>query len=55
ELKFTAPVKFGDTIKAEAEVIEINEEKNRIVMRTTCTNQNNVVVLDGKATCMPPK
>jgi 3-hydroxybutyryl-CoA dehydratase len=55
ELKFTAPVRFGDTIKAEGEVIEINEEKNRIVMRTTCTNQNNVVVLDGKATCMPPK
>ena len=30
ELKFTAPVRFGDTIKAEIEVIEKNEEKNII-------------------------
>ncbi len=55
ELKFTAPVRFGDTIKAEAEVIEIISEKNRVILRTTCTNQEGKVVLDGKATVMPPK
>lgn len=55
ELKFLAPVKFGDTIKAEAEVLEKNEERNRVKLKTTCTNQEGVVVLEGVATVMPPK
>ena len=55
DLKFVAPVKFGDTIKAEAEVIEINEEKNLISLKTTCTNQDGKVVLTGVAKVMPPK
>lgn len=54
-LKFTAPVKFGDTITSRAEVTDRNEERNRIVLKTTCTNQNGKVVLDGEATVMPPK
>ncbi|MEN6413857.1 MAG: MaoC family dehydratase [Veillonellales bacterium] len=54
-LKFTAPVKFGDTITARAEVIDRNAEKNRITLKTTCTNQNGKVVLDGEALVMPPK
>ncbi len=55
ELKFTAPVRIGDTIKAEVEVSEMIVEKNRIKLRTTCTNQNGDVVLDGEATVMPPR
>ena len=55
ELKFTAPVRFNDTITAEVEVIEKNEEKNRVTMKTTCTNQDDKVVIDGKAVLMPPK
>lgn len=55
ELKFLAPVKIGDTIKAEAEVIEIVEEKNRIKLKTQCINQHGKVVIDGVATVMPPK
>ena len=55
ELKFTAPVRFGDTIKAEVEVIEKKEEKNIMKLSTTCTNQDGVVVLKGVATVMPPK
>ncbi|NMF06476.1 MaoC family dehydratase [Clostridium beijerinckii] len=55
ELKFTAPVKIGDTIKAEVEVIERIEDKNRIKLSTTCTNQDGVEVLKGVATIMPPK
>lgn len=55
ELKFTAPVYFGDTIKAEAKVIEIIAEKNQIKLETICTNQDNKVVLKGIATVMPPK
>lgn len=55
ELKFTAPVKFGDTIDAVVEVIEKIEEKNRIKLKTVCTNQDGIVVLSGVATVMPPK
>ena len=55
EMKFLAPVRFGDTIKAEVEVIEKIEEKNRIKLSTTCTNQNGEIVLKGIAVVMPPK
>jgi len=55
ELKFTAPVRFGDTIKAEVEVFEKKEDKNIMKLSTTCTNQDGVVVLKGIATVMPPK
>ncbi len=54
-LKFTAPVKFGDTITARAEVKERNVEKNRLILHTTCTNQDGKLVLDGEAMVMPPK
>ncbi|PHS33386.1 MAG: enoyl-CoA hydratase [Alkaliphilus sp.] len=54
-LKFLAPVKFNDTIKAEVEVIEVITEKNRIKVKTVCTNQNDEIVLTGEATVMPPK
>lgn len=55
ELKFTAPVRFNDTITATVEVVDINLEKNRIKLLTTCTNQENQTVLTGFATIMPPK
>lgn len=55
ELKFVAPVRIGDTIKAEVEVIEKLEDKNRIKLSTICTNQNGVEVLIGVANIMPPK
>jgi|SRR5665648_52015 len=55
QLKFTAPVHMGDTIKAEVEVIEISIEKNRAKLRTFCTNQNGDMVIDGEALVMPRK
>ncbi|BDU93655.1 MaoC family dehydratase [Clostridium perfringens] len=55
ELKFKAPVRFGDTIKAEVEVIEKNEFRNIVKLKTTCINQDGKVVLTGVATAMPPK
>lgn len=55
ELKFTAPVRYQDTIKAEVEVIEKIEEKNIMKLATICTNQEGTVVLKGVATVMPPK
>lgn len=54
-LKFLAPVKLGDTIEAEVEVIEKLEEKNRVRLRTVCRNQSGQVVIDGEALIMPPK
>ncbi|MGI1690289.1 MaoC family dehydratase [Thermoanaerobacter uzonensis] len=54
ELKFTKPVRIGDTIKAEVEVVEIIHEKNRVKLKTICTNQNNEVVLEGMATVLAP-
>lgn len=55
ELKFLAPVRIGDTIKAEVEVIEIIPEKNRVKLRTSCYNQDGKMVVDGTALVMPPK
>ncbi len=55
ELKFLAPVRIGDTITAHAEVIEVMAEKNRIRLKTTCTNQDGAQVLDGEAMVSPPK
>lgn len=55
ELKFMAPVKIGDTVKAEVEVIEIIMDKKRVKLRTTCTNQEGTIVIDGVATVMPPR
>ena len=55
ELKFTKPVRFGDTVTATATVVEKNEEKNIIKLETVCANQNGDVVIKGMATVMPPK
>lgn len=52
ELAFKAPVKIGDTVTATVEAIEKIPEKNRIIFRTTVTNQEGTVVIDGKATVL---
>lgn len=54
-LKFRAPVLIGDTITASAEVMEIIADKNRVRLKTTCQNQDGVVVIDGEAVVSPPK
>lgn len=46
---FKAPVRPGDTISAEAEITEVRRDKPITRLRTTITNQNGVVVLDGSA------
>ncbi|MDD3446015.1 MAG: MaoC family dehydratase [Zavarzinia sp.] len=52
-LKFKAPVRIGDTVTAKAEVIELDPEKKRVVLRTTCLIKGRTVV-DGEATVMVP-
>ena len=54
-LKFRAPVKFGDIIEAEVEVVEKMPERNRVHLKTTCRNQSGTVVLEGEAVVMPRK
>lgn len=55
ELNFQAPARIGDTITAKATVLKVMEEKNRVVLQTTCTNQDGEVVLDGQAVVSPRK
>ena len=55
ELKFMAPARIGDTITARATVTEVIADKNRVILQTTCTNQNDEVVLDGQAMVSPRK
>jgi len=54
-LKFVAPVKFGDTVTARAEVVERNVDRNRVTLKTICFNQDGKTVLEGEAIVMPPK
>src|SRR5436189_4848364 len=46
---FRAPVRPGDAITAEVEVLEARADKPTTKLRTTITNQDEVVVLDGEA------
>jgi len=46
---FKAPVRPGDEITAEVEVLEAREDKPLTKLRTTITNQEGTVVLDGSA------
>jgi acyl dehydratase len=46
---FKAPVKPGDEITAEVEVLEAREDKPLTKLRTTIVNQDGTVVLDGSA------
>jgi acyl dehydratase len=48
EVKYIKPVYYGDEITAVVEVVDINE-KQHIFLRTTCTNQNGDIILDGIA------
>jgi 3-hydroxybutyryl-CoA dehydratase len=50
-LKFMKPVMFGDVITARVEVLE----KNRMRLRTVCTNQRGEEVLTGEALVMPSR
>lgn len=55
ELKFTKPVRIGDTITATCTVVEKDDAKNRLKLETICTNQDGDIVVKGTATVMPPK
>ena len=54
-VKFKRPVFFNDTITAEAEVAELDVEKNRVRLLTRCLNQKNETVLEGEAVLLAPR
>jgi acyl dehydratase len=49
EWDFRAPVRPGDEITAEVEVLEARQDKPITTLRTTITNREGTVVLDGRA------
>ena len=49
EWDFRAPVRPGDEITAEVEVLAVREDKPLTTLRTTVVDQNGTVVLDGTA------
>lgn len=50
-MRFTAPVKIGDTVTATVTVKEIKAEKKRVVLETVCRVGDQVVV-NGQAQLM---
>jgi 3-hydroxybutyryl-CoA dehydratase len=52
-LKFKAPVRPGDTVKATVTVREVNVGKNRVILDTVCTVGGKTVI-DGECLMMPP-
>ena len=53
-LRFTAPVRIGDTVTARVEVVELIAKRRRVRLATSCRNQRGELVLDGEATVMVP-
>jgi len=54
-VNFLAPVYMGDTITACAEILEIILDKKKVRLKTFCTNQEGITVLDGEALVSPPR
>lgn len=48
-LRFTRPVRIGDTVTAEAVVTALNVEKRQVTLATTCRNQDGETVIEGEA------
>ena len=53
ELTFLRPVYYGDTVRVEIAVIELQEEKKRAVLSTNCYNQKGEQVIAGSALVKP--
>jgi 3-hydroxybutyryl-CoA dehydratase len=57
DVAFKKPVRIGDTITAEVEVVnKIDKTKYTLVeLKTICTNQTGEVVIEGIAKVIPPQ
>jgi 3-hydroxybutyryl-CoA dehydratase len=54
-LSFKAPVFLGDTITATVEVTEYRARSKATTLRTTCYNQDGLLVLEGEAVVLAPE
>jgi 3-hydroxybutyryl-CoA dehydratase len=54
-IRFTRPVRPGDTVTARVEVVEVFEAKRRARLATVCRNQHGETVLEGEATILMPE
>lgn len=54
DFKFKAPVFIGDTVTATVEVVKYREDKRIATFRTTCTNQDGALILEGEAVVIAP-
>ena len=54
-LRFTKPVRLGDTVTARVEVTETIPAKKRVRLATTCRNQQGDTVIEGEALVMVPE
>ena len=53
-LKFLKPVFLGDRIKAEVQLVRLQEDKPFATFKTVCVNQRSEVVIDGEALVVLP-
>ena len=53
-LNFRAPVKIGDTVTARVEIVDIDQARRRVRLRTECLC-GDTVVIDGEAVVMAPR
>ena len=51
--RFKAPVRAGDTVRARVTITEVNMERRRIKLETTC-RVGDTVVIDGDAEVLVP-
>lgn len=54
DLKFKAPVFVDDTVTATVELTAYREDKRIATFRTTCTNQEGTLVIEGEAVVIAP-
>jgi acyl dehydratase len=54
-LKFRAPVFIDETITATVELVKYREDKRIATFRTTVTNQDGVLVVEGEAVVIAPE
>ncbi|MBS7007155.1 MaoC family dehydratase [Anaerostipes sp.] len=57
ELNFERPVRIGDRVTARIKVHKIEMKKNfeLVTLETTCVNQDNEIVISGRAQVIPPE
>ena len=53
-LRFTLPVRIGDTITVHLRVTELIAGKRRVKLSTICKNQNGEMVIEGEALVLVP-